>query len=199
MKRSKIIPVLGIVVGIIAIVLAICVYAAKPADAGDPVIPAVPTVQMPEMDTGTRTSYSYYGGDAYTGIQQAAADTARNVRSLAEITNKGFSVTAQAINNSTAAIRNSAATIIRDLRSSTPDYRLPFSAVLLVMGLSMILSSLRSMNESSARASYEAGILAALKDLGAGGSFPAEPEYTAALEEEPPVNEELLEEKETEA
>ena len=30
----------------------------------------------------TFTKYAYYGGDAYTGIQQAAADTARNIHTL---------------------------------------------------------------------------------------------------------------------
>ena len=34
---------------------------------------------------GYWTDYEYYGGDAYTGIQQAAADTARNVDDLGDL------------------------------------------------------------------------------------------------------------------
>ena len=41
-------------------------------------------------DVGNYVSSSAYGGDAYTGIQNAAAQTANNVRSLSEIANNGF-------------------------------------------------------------------------------------------------------------
>ncbi len=44
------------------------------------------------FDAGHGASYSFYGGDAYTGIQNAAAQTANNVRYLAEITKFGFSI-----------------------------------------------------------------------------------------------------------
>ena len=192
MKRNKIFSVLGILAGVVAIVLAVCVYTAKPADTEEPFIPSSP-VTMTEMDIGTRTSYSYYGGDAYTGIQQAAADTARNVRSLAAINNKGFDVSARAINNAAATVRNSALAVISSMNSSRPDYRLPFSAVLLIMGLSLILSSLRSLNEIDARSSYEASVLEALKGIGSGIPFPAGSE-----EEEPMVSEPLPEEPEEE-
>ncbi len=40
--------------------------------------------------TGAYESASSYGGDAYTGIQNAAAQTANNVRALAEIVAAGF-------------------------------------------------------------------------------------------------------------
>ena len=35
-------------------------------------------------------SKNYYGGDAYTGIQHAAAETGQNVRDLARINRFGF-------------------------------------------------------------------------------------------------------------
>jgi len=41
-------------------------------------------------DTGDYVSRESYGGDAYTGIQHAAAETGQNVRALAKITSKGF-------------------------------------------------------------------------------------------------------------
>ena len=42
------------------------------------------------LNTGdTEINYTY-GGDAYTGIQNAAAQTARNVKALASITKVGF-------------------------------------------------------------------------------------------------------------
>lgn len=41
-------------------------------------------------DTGSRTSYVTYGGDAYTGIQQASADSSNNIKKLAEIEKFGF-------------------------------------------------------------------------------------------------------------
>lgn len=41
-------------------------------------------------DDGNYVSYNYYGGDAFTGIQNAAADTGENVRTLTESVNYGF-------------------------------------------------------------------------------------------------------------
>ena len=59
-----------IVVGILAVILAIVCFS---------------------MDVGN-TSLAYsYGGDAYTGIQNAAAQTANNVLYLAKIARFGFS------------------------------------------------------------------------------------------------------------
>lgn len=43
---------------------------------------------------GNPVTYSYYGGDAYTGIQQAAAQTATNVNELSKISLYGFELTA---------------------------------------------------------------------------------------------------------
>lgn len=42
------------------------------------------------MDTGYYEAASYYGGDAYTGIQQAAAQGANNTMYLAEVCAFGF-------------------------------------------------------------------------------------------------------------
>lgn len=42
------------------------------------------------QDTGSWESSTSYGGDAYTGIQNAAAQTANNVQDLAEIVAMGF-------------------------------------------------------------------------------------------------------------
>lgn len=42
------------------------------------------------MYTGNGENNHTYGGDAYTGIQNAAAQTANNVRDLAEIVSFGF-------------------------------------------------------------------------------------------------------------
>ncbi|MBR6334924.1 MAG: hypothetical protein IKR90_02110 [Clostridia bacterium] len=42
------------------------------------------------LDTGGSRGYLTYGGDAYTGIQQAGAQTANNVQSLASICKFGF-------------------------------------------------------------------------------------------------------------
>lgn len=44
-----------------------------------------------KMDTGSRESNIAYGGDAFTGIQNAAAQTANNVQDLAEIIKTGIS------------------------------------------------------------------------------------------------------------
>lgn len=41
-------------------------------------------------EDGDWVSHSYYGGDAYTGIQNAAADTGKNVHYLIESVNYGF-------------------------------------------------------------------------------------------------------------
>lgn len=58
-----------VLIGIVAIVLAIICSGA---------------------DVGYYENSQVYGGDAYTGIQQAAAQTANNVKYLAEIVRFGF-------------------------------------------------------------------------------------------------------------
>jgi len=41
-------------------------------------------------DDGEYVAENYYGGDAYTGIQHAAAETGQNVRTLTKLATKGF-------------------------------------------------------------------------------------------------------------
>ena len=75
MSQNRVFPCIGFLAGVIAVIFAI-VLLAHPAVSGLP--------------TGEHTSYSYYGGDAYTGIQQAGADAARNVKTLTEMAQAGF-------------------------------------------------------------------------------------------------------------
>ncbi len=62
---NKTICYIGIAIGIICIIFS---FAAFSGDAA--------------ISSGTYTNHSVYGGDAYTGIQNAAADTANNVVKL---------------------------------------------------------------------------------------------------------------------
>ena len=43
-----------------------------------------------KADDGEYVIKNYYGGDAYTGIQHAAAETGQNVRALTKLASKGF-------------------------------------------------------------------------------------------------------------
>ena len=45
---------------------------------------------MLSQGVGSYANNMQYGGDAYTGIQNAAAQTARNVKALATIAKDGF-------------------------------------------------------------------------------------------------------------
>lgn len=188
MKRSKVVPVLGILSGVIAIVLAVIIYTGPSVSATEHAgheIPSGTFELMTDMDTGTRTSYSYYGGDAYTGIQQAAADTARNVVSLARINNKGFSIISRGLSQISSDIRNSALAVIDEMHYiPVPDYRLPFCAVLLVLGLGMIVSSLHALSEGSARTRYEADVLEALRNLSGNPPVCTETESNSAEEDQ---------------
>ncbi len=69
-QASKGISIVGIISGVISIIFGL---------------------MMRGMDIGSYESYSSYGGDAYTGIQNAAAQTANNLMDVAEITRSGFS------------------------------------------------------------------------------------------------------------
>ncbi len=121
MKRSKVYPVLGILTGVAGIVFAIVLLTGGGSD-------------LNGLSTGTYTSYNYYGGDAYTGIQQAVADTSRNVQALARIAKAGFQG------------QSGAGTAF----------------LLLVMGLALIVFSLRAINENKARDQFEKAVLKAL-------------------------------------
>lgn len=65
----KVVSILGLVMGVITIILAFTAF---------------------DMNTGYYEVSETYGGDAYTGIQNAAATTANNVQDLAEIMAFGF-------------------------------------------------------------------------------------------------------------
>ena len=69
MKSKKILSVILAFVGVVAIVLGIVCFC---------------------LDSGSYVSSKSYGGDAYTGIQNAGAATARNVRDLGDIVKTGF-------------------------------------------------------------------------------------------------------------
>ena len=47
-------------------------------------------IVMFTLSDGFNVHYEYYGGDAYTGIQNAAADTAKNLTCLSQIAQFGF-------------------------------------------------------------------------------------------------------------
>lgn len=67
--NKKMLKVFGVILGVLAIVLAIVVY---------------------NLDVGYYENYETYGGDAYTGIQQAAAQTANNVVYVGQMIRTGF-------------------------------------------------------------------------------------------------------------
>ena len=121
MKRSKIPSYAGILVGIAAIITAIVMLASGPAD------------RLSGMSTGSYTSHSWYGGDAYTGIQQAAADTANNVSAQSDIIKAGFRLIAG---------------------------RMPSAgALLLFFGLAMVCWFARSLNEIDVKNAFEEAVL----------------------------------------
>ena len=68
-QAKKFIDISGLVVGFVAILLGACVHG---------------------MKTGSFESSYQYGGDAYTGIQNAAAQNANNIKYLAEIVKTGM-------------------------------------------------------------------------------------------------------------
>ena len=149
MKRSKIFPILGLVAGALAVIFAIVAFA---------------TGSISDPGTGNYTSYQYYGGDAYTGIQQAGADTSQNVRTQTRVIINGLSHLSTAL-----------------------------GGLLLALGLGLISLSGYRLLESSARTRYEAAVLEALKKSPApaepsiAASVPAEPSPAAAAPVELPV------------
>lgn len=68
-KGNTFFPIGGIISGILSVIFGIIMFA---------------------KDVGYYESSSSYGGDAYTGIQNAAAQTANNVKALSEIAKTGF-------------------------------------------------------------------------------------------------------------
>jgi hypothetical protein len=53
-------------------------------------IEILPNGEVLIADDGDYVAKNYYGGDAYTGIQHAAAETGQNVRALTKLATKGF-------------------------------------------------------------------------------------------------------------
>ena len=145
MQRSKIPSYIGIFVGIVAVIVSFFMLGSGPSDS------------LSGMSTGGYTSHSWYGGDAYTGIQQAAADTANNVSTQSGIIKAGFQMVAQKIPS--------------------------FGALLLFFGLGMICYFAHSLNEINARNAFEAAVLARLTGKPAG----SEPPAPAPMETKPAV------------
>ena len=124
--RNRLFPRLGILCGVLSVIFAIVVLAGGGAG-------------LKEMETGTRTSYEYYGGDAYPGMQQAAADTARNVKTLSEIVKAGF----QGVSSSGMGF------------------------LLLILGCWLIVHSLHVLDEMQAREQFEAKVLTSIGQFSA--------------------------------
>lgn len=123
--RNRNYPRMGICCGVLSVIFAIILFAGS-------------GINVKDMDTGTYSSYNYYGGDAYTGIQHAAADTSRNVQSLASIVKTGF----------------------QNISQSGMGY------LLLIIGIWLIAYSLHTLNEMKVRDQYEAQVLSLLKFYG---------------------------------
>ena len=122
--RNRYYPIGGILCGILSIIFAIVILSGN-------------NTNLVGMSTGTRTSYDWYGGDAYTGIQQAAADTARNVSDLAKIVQVGF----------------------QEQNGTGIGY------LLLILGIWIFMHSLHVLNEIKARDQFEGKVLTALNRI----------------------------------
>lgn len=120
---------------------------------------------MDSMDTGTRTSYSYYGGDAYTGMQQASADAARNVKVQSEIILSGF--------------RSLPRIVYGSMPTGFSTDMTGYAMIMLCMGLGMICYFGNKLCESCVKAKFEDQVMQALSVLA-----PA----PAVEESEPEVN-----------
>ena len=134
MNNQKFPALLGIAAGLLAVILSIVLM----ASGGNAAIDA-----LDGKSVGERTSYSYYGGDAYTGIQQAAADTANNVRLQSSIVLAGF----------------------RALPDLIPATAPGFAAVLLCLGLGMIAYFWHMLAAANAQRSFESKLIAAMDKL----------------------------------
>ena len=99
------------------------------------------------MDTGERTTYQYYGGDAYSGIQHASADAANNVTALAKIARTGFSNVGEGVKD-----------IISNIRTCG-------FALLLVAGLGFISVSGYRLSKANADEQNGKELLALLNDI----------------------------------
>lgn len=149
MNKRYIPSLAGIAAGILAVILSIVLFASTGAISLN--FSDTPSSSVGGMDTGTRTAYSYYGGDAYTGIQQAAADTARNVKLQSEILISGFRGLPSIISGSMPS----------SMRTSMTGYAM----ILLCMGLGMICYFANKLFEVRAKDSFEDRLLETIKGL----------------------------------
>lgn len=138
----------GFILGVVATVIAIVML-----------IATCFVSDIKPSDTGVYTSYGYYGGDAYTGIQQAAADTSRNVRTQTTMLRAGLNTLHNDMGNHYAA----------------------YGMMLLIAGLGMCCYFSGKLADVTARVDFEAKVLRALR-----GEPEPEPEAPA---EEPAVEE----------
>ena len=107
---------IGMLAGVLAVVLAVLLFTTP----GNVVLNYNEQPSgISSMDTGTRTSYNYYGGDAYTGMQQAAAQAANNVLAMEETlrqTNNdlvAINENVKSINANIAALNNNISKILQ--------------------------------------------------------------------------------------
>ena len=146
-KRN--IPALnGMLAGVLAVVLAVLLFTTP----GNVVLNYNEQPSgISSMDTGTRTSYNYYGGDAYTGIQQASADAARNVKTQSEIILSGFRSLPRIVYGSMPTGFNTDMT--------------GYAAILLCMGLGMICHFGTKLSDNKAKANFEKKVIDAIAAL----------------------------------
>lgn len=147
MNRSKLFPYLGVLTGIVAVITALVMLFSGGGSAA----------KLSNMSTGTYTSYSFYGGDAYTGIQQASADAARNVKTQSDIIIAGF----------------------QQLAASMPS----FAPLLLFFGLALIFHFGGLLHDFKARDQFEAAVLKKITDPSFSPAMPGRPDFVSAAGE----------------
>ena len=145
MKKCKFPAILGMLAGVLAMIMALMMFGADGVAELTYADTSVST--LGSMDTGVRTSYSYYGGDAYTGMQQASADTARNVKLQSEIILSGFKTLPS------IAKANRVTGVATNMDG--------YASILLCLGLGMVAFFGYKLCEAGARASFETKVLAA--------------------------------------
>jgi hypothetical protein len=143
------IPLLaGMAVGLLAVLLSIVLFCSSGMGA---MIYADMPSSIGDVDTGTYTSYNYYGGDAYTGIQQAAADTSRNVVTQTGVIAAGFR------------------SLPRIVRGGAPigysTNMMGYGMILLCLGLAMICYFANKWFELCKADAFEAKVVRALQTL----------------------------------
>jgi len=77
--------IIGILVGIAILVFAVNVFNYEV----DLKNPSMSRISLPSITEPSKVDYEWYGGDAYTGIQQAAAQTANNLVPVFQVMEAG--------------------------------------------------------------------------------------------------------------